>query len=210
MRARWFKEAEICSGIDATMTDRLVPLSPRLRRIWFSMVVPTVSGRFPGAAEGLVSAAAEFVDGELKVRVPAYTVAKSDQPEVRSTVVGLFSPTLPADVPCVVKFTVADPTPSRREATGLDVYLWGDPDPDRWAMLGTELVDRLMSAGEPLATVMQAAEVDAVSRRAVWLRFRDDAALNAVGKTPGAAYTLKALVDSWCAGMHVAMYSEHK
>lgn len=187
----------------------MIAVAPVLRRAWFCEVVPELERRIPGAWEGLSQASIGLTDDDkLTVRVAAvYPILAPVHGQVRATVLSVLRAKLPNDIPCAVKFSRRRPTPVHRNATGRDVYHWGDPHPDDWPDIIAPLLDALADTDDPVRAVLTRARVEAVSQRGVWLCFPDAEARRAVGTTSGAAYALKMALDGWQRGAHAAIYS---
>ena len=131
------------------MSDDLVAHAPALRVAWFSTVAPELERTLPGAWQALSMAAVELTDeGQLSVRIPTvYPVFKPVHAQVRTAVSEVLQAVPGLDVACIVKFSAREPRPVRKHPTGLDVYHWGDPQPDDWSLLASGLIEAHWSLG---------------------------------------------------------------
>lgn len=191
------------------VSDELVALAPALRLTWFTTLADSLERVVPGAWEALSMAAVEITDeGQLSVRIPdVYPVSKPVHKEVHKRVTEILKGVLSSDMACVVKFTAREPRPVRKQPTGLDVYHWGDPSPDTWMALSSDLTASFTTMEESAREVLAKARVTAVSQRAVWLCFPTVEARRAVGKTPGVAYALTMAAKEHLPGSFVALYA---
>lgn len=191
----------------------LFPVAPeahaaQLRRAWFDRVVPALARSCPGADESLPFASARlWPSGELRVRVPqASPLPRQVQTEMRREVRRLLREAVGAEIDVSTSFAGSVVVRPLGRSAPLDVVRPGDPPTSEWPVFERELRLVIGSVGVRLRGVLAAALPAGFSRDSVWLAFPDDAALAAVGATPGARNALEHAVELCNPNCQIIMY----
>ena len=142
----------------------------RLRRLWFTDIVPALEHRFPGATEQLLFAEARLTSAtELWVRCPAsYPLLPPVQPEVRRGVRDIVSE---VDDEVRVKVTFSERAGrvrARVAPTSTDVVAPGDPHPSAWPRLTEQVQVVVVGSEAGVLDVVTACRPVAFSRFGVW------------------------------------------